>query len=267
MGSIRAYKVAAGTRYEVRYRNPDRTETGKRGFKRKEDAKAYLYSLETSKNRGEFIEASSARVTIGEMGPQWLASQTHLKPSSLRPLEIAWRVYVEPKWANRQVGSIRHSEVQSWVASIDMSATTIIRAYGVLASILDVAVRDRCILENPARGANLPRKVRKEHRYLTHDDVSRLAEAAGERAIIVLVLAYCGLRWGEAVGLRVKDLDMLRRRINVTQNAVEVGDRIEVGTPKSHKRRSVPFPALMAVPLASARPRLTLCSWVQTVAS
>jgi integrase len=55
---------------------------------------------------------------------------------------------------------------------------------------------------------------------------------------------------GEAVGLRVKDLDMLRRRINVTVNAVEVGNAIEVGTPKTHKKRSVPFPALLAIPIA-----------------
>lgn len=55
---------------------------------------------------------------------------------------------------------------------------------------------------------------------------------------------------GEATGLRVKDLAMLRRRINVTVNAVNVGGVIEVGTPKSHKRRSVPFPASLAAPLA-----------------
>jgi integrase len=76
--------------------------------------------------------------------------------------------------------------------------------------------------------------------------------AAGERAPLVLVLAYCGLRGGEAIGLRVQDLDMLRRRINVTVNAVEVGDRVEIGTPKSHKRRSVPFPATLAPVLARA---------------
>jgi len=86
--------------------------------------------------------------------------------------------------------------------------------------------------------------------YFTHDEVSALAIAVGGRGTLILTLAYCGLRWGKTVGLRVKDLDMLRRRINVTVNAVEVGDRIEVGTPKTHKRRSVPFPALLSLPLA-----------------
>ena len=120
-----------------------------------------------------------------------------------------------------------------------------LRIYGVLAGILDVAVKDRRILSNPARDMNLPRKKRKKHVYLSHDQVSALAVASGDYAPLVLVLAYTGLRWGEAVGLRVKDLDMLRRRINVTVNAVEVGSSIEVGTPKTHKK------ALGAVPGAS----------------
>ncbi|BCW69626.1 tyrosine-type recombinase/integrase [Arthrobacter sp. NicSoilB8] len=67
---------------------------------------------------------------------------------------------------------------------------------------------------------------------------------------LVLVLAYSGFRWGEATGLRVKDLDMLKRRFLVTENAVEVGTQIVAGTPKNHKRRSKPFPKFLADLLA-----------------
>jgi integrase len=56
---------------------------------------------------------------------------------------------------------------------------------------------------------------------------------------LVYLLAYTGLRWGEAIGLRVREVDLERRRLKVIVNAVEVGGQIEVGTPKSHKRRSV----------------------------
>lgn len=66
----------------------------------------------------------------------------------------------------------------------------------------------------------------------------------------MLFLAYTGLRWGEAVGLRVNNVDMLRRRILVRANAVNVRGTIVPGTPKSHESRSVPFPAFLAQPLA-----------------
>jgi integrase len=66
----------------------------------------------------------------------------------------------------------------------------------------------------------------------------------------VLVLSYTGLRWGEAVGLRVQDLDVLRKRATVSENAVQTGKRIHVGTPKAHKRRTVPLPGFLLPHLA-----------------
>lgn len=168
-------------------------------------------------------------------------------------MDSAWRVHVQPRWGDVVVSDIRRTAVQQWVADLsgERGATTVIRAYGVLAAILDDAVADRRVLQNPARGVKLPRKQRKPHVYLSHQQVHALADAS-RYPTLVLVLAYCGLRWGEAVGLRVQDLDAPRRRLNVEQNAVEVGGIFEVGTPKSHHRRSVPFPRFLSEPLAAA---------------
>jgi integrase len=254
MGTVNAYSTAAGKRYRVRFRKPDHSEGQKRGFRTKRDAELYLASLETQKSRGEFIDAASGRLPVGALGPQWLSTQTQLKPSSLRPIEIAWRLYVQPRWGHVPIGDIRHSDVQQWISGIssERSATTALRAFGVLASILDTAVRDRQIATNPARGVRLPRKVPKHHRYLTHDEVHALAEASGKHKTLILVLSYTGLRWGEVVGLRVSDFDPERRRLTVVNNAVEVGGNIIIGTPKSHKQRSVPIPAFLLPDVASA---------------
>jgi integrase len=86
---------------------------------------------------------------------------------------------------------------------------------------------------------------------LTHEQVADLAQGAGDHAALVRLLAYTGLRWGEAIGLRVKDVQLEERRIRVSVNAVEVGADIQVGTPKTHKRRSVPFPRLLLSDLES----------------
>src|ERR1700710_208786 len=107
MGSITAYETAAGKRYRVRYRKPDRSQTDKRGFRTKRDAELYLASVEVRKAIGEFIDASASRVTIDELGSQWLAMQTHLKPSSIAVVEVAWRIHVQPKWGRRVLGEIR----------------------------------------------------------------------------------------------------------------------------------------------------------------
>lgn len=58
----------------------------------------------------------------------------------------------------------------------------------------------------------------------------------------MLVLTYCGLRWGELVALRVRDVEFLRRRLTVHDNAVQLGVDHAVGRTKSRKTRSVTVP-------------------------
>src|SRR3954471_9557867 len=114
MGSITSYETANGKRYRVRYRKPDHSQTDKRGFRTKRDAELFLAATEVRKATGEFIDASAARITINEIGAAWMSSQSHLKPSSLAVVEVAWRIHVQPIWGPRVLGDIRHSEVQAW---------------------------------------------------------------------------------------------------------------------------------------------------------
>ncbi|WP_288076302.1 site-specific integrase [Rhodococcus sp. (in: high G+C Gram-positive bacteria)] len=254
MATIESYETKSGKRYRVRYRTPDRKQTDKRGFRTKRDAEAFANTVEVEKLTGTYIAPKLGQITIGELGPDWLARQSHLKPSSYRPVETSWRVHVEPKWGSKRLADVTMTSVEQWITDLGAAgkgATVVIRAYGILAAILDDAVKDRRIARNPARGVdNLPRKKKRAHIYLTHDQVQRLAENAGANGTMVLTMAYCGLRWGEAVGLRVQDVDLLRKRLTITQNAVEVGREVIVGTPKNHKQRSVPVPRFLVVELA-----------------
>lgn len=118
---------------------------------------------------------------------------------------------------------------------------------GVLAGILDVAIDDRRLTNNPARHIrNLPRSgLGKRRVYLSHDQVATLA-ARSAHPTMVLTLAYTGLRWGEANGLRLRSVNRLRRRFVIEENAVMIAYEIHVGTPKTHERRSVPYPPRLA---------------------
>ncbi|HEY2947305.1 MAG TPA: tyrosine-type recombinase/integrase [Micromonosporaceae bacterium] len=58
---------------------------------------------------------------------------------------------------------------------------------------------------------------------MSADQVAALAKAAERNRAVVLVLAYCGLRFGEAAALRVADLDLLRCRIRVERSVTDVG--------------------------------------------
>ena len=248
MGSIHEYSTVHGGRYLVRYKKPDGVHAGRRGFLSRVDASAYLAFIEASIARGRYVDPMSARVTVAELAPAWLAFQAAvLKPSSAHSLHSAWRVHVAPRWANLRLADITHGRVRAWITDLAGShgASTVIRAHGVLAGMLDVAVRDRRLLENPARGIRLPRKTPARRAYLTHAQVSRPAGHARHPGLVYL-LAYTGLRWGEATALRVGDVDPDRRRVHVQENAVSVNGTIHVGSPKTHRTRSVAYPGFVA---------------------
>lgn len=66
----------------------------------------------------------------------------------------------------------------------------------------------------------------------------------------MLFLAYTGVRFGEMAALRVRRLDLLRRRATIAESVTLVrGERVW-GTPKGHERRAVPIPRFLINELA-----------------
>lgn len=254
MATIESYETKAGRRWRVRYRTPDRKQTDKRGFTSKRHAQDFAATVEVKKMRGDYVAPNLGLVTVGELAPAWLArKKVEVKPSTYRALETSWRTHVEEPWSTKRITDIDTDAVEQWITKLTASSTTVVRrAHSILAGILDSAVKARRIAHNPARDVdNLPRRpTSKRHVYLTHGDVERLADESGRHRVLVLVLAYCGLRWGEAIALRVEHLDLLRRRFTVTENAVQISYTIHVGTPKTHHHRTVPVPPFLVDELA-----------------
>ena len=67
----------------------------------------------------------------------------------------------------------------------------------------------------------------------------------------MLFLAYTGVRFGEMAALRVARLDVQRRRAVIAESVTPVqGLGLVWGTDKTHQRREVPIPQLLATELA-----------------
>ena len=215
--TIRQYETKAGKRYEVRYRKPDGSATGKRGFKRKMDADAWgAANVTTAKNVGAYIDPQAGRRLVEDFWHPWLAAKKTKAPSYVETLERDWRVHVAPKWGMREVQSITRDEVQMWVSALaeSKSASVVLRAEGILRALLAKVKADKCIHDNPCDGLELPRKRRKKRVYLSIDQLLALADASDWRRPIVLTLGLYGLRWGEEAcdGRRQSDLLFPDRR-------------------------------------------------------
>lgn len=150
MATIETYRTADGIRYRVRYRTPENKQTSKRGFKTKKEASLFVAKIEVDMAAGEYVNPAAGRATVGELSKVWLMTKRSLKPSAYKPLEIALKVYVLPRWGDVPVGKVKPSAVEAWLTQIAVgeavtnhayaaerakpkSATTVLRALGVLA--------------------------------------------------------------------------------------------------------------------------------------
>jgi hypothetical protein len=169
MATIEAYQTADGKRYQVRYPKPQRTQTKKRGFRTKRDAQEFAATVEVENMTGQYVAPSLGMITVSELASAWLSrKESDVAPSNYRTLEAAWRIHVKPVWGTTRVADVDFGAVELWIAAMGKTsgATVVIRAYGVLAGILDDAVKARRLAANPARGVeNLPKRHGKRHVY------------------------------------------------------------------------------------------------------
>ena len=260
MASIKPYESKTGRLWRVQYRDPAGKARTKQGFKRKSDAQAWAAKNTAALADGEWIAPELGAITVADLAKTWEKSWAHLKPATREINDSTWRIHVKPVWGERQIKSIRQSEVQVWLGSIKKhtsgkksevteelaSPTTVRNCHMVLAQILDLAVQDRMILSNPARGVKLPARSPGVKVYLTPVQLEALVEQSGDMGDLVALLGTTGLRYGEATALRVGDVDFLRRRVRVERNVRHTKDGPVYGTPKSGERRTVAITAWVA---------------------
>ena len=241
-------------RWRARYRDPTAHQRS-RDFPRKIDAQRWLASVEVSIGRGEWLDPDLGDMTLGEWSRTWLSVQSQLKPSTALRYEGLLGNQVYPVWRQTRLRDITHSSVADWVVGLSrsgLSPSSVRHAHRVLSLVLGAAMRDGRLPRNAAAGVSLPRVHASEKRFLSHAQVRKLADAAGDPFdVVVLVLAFTGLRWGELAALRVRDVDLDRRRVHVVRSMTEIRGRAVFGTPKNHQRRAVPLPAFLVDPLRS----------------
>jgi integrase len=145
--------------------------------------------------------------------------------------------------------------VRSWHvrAGRTTGPTALAQSYRLLRAILNVAVADEVIPSNPCRlrGAGTP-KASRPSRALTAVEAMQLADQLGRdrrteryRALL-LVLAFGGLRFGEATALRRSDV-LPGGRLRIERSVRRIGGRWVVGEPKTEAgRRTVTLPEAVA---------------------
>lgn len=162
VGSVTPYETAAGRRYQLLYRKPDRAQTDKRGFKTKREAELFLASIETSKSRGAYVNPTLSRVTVGDWCERWVATRTDLGASTLDRVEGILRRNIRPSLGNVAHGDLNRLQVQQWASALSetQSPWSVRKIVNTLSGAPQLAVDDGRIVADPAAKLKLPKVVK-----------------------------------------------------------------------------------------------------------
>lgn len=169
----------------------------------------------------------------------WLA-QRGLKPRTVEAYRHLLDTALLPAWGSKRIDAITVASVKAWYAGLDASTpTTRAHTYALLRAILQTAYQDDLIAANPCRIRGAGQVKRSTKTVIpTAEQVQAIADAmpSAKYKTMVLIAAWCGLRFGELTELRRFDVLMdgdLPVVIAVRRAVVRVEGRFEVGTPKS----------------------------------
>lgn len=193
----------------------------KRGFDRKGDAVQYAQDREAEARHGLRLgdEPVAGGTTVEAFAATWLAG-LDLRPSSVTTYQ-ARLAHALAQFGARPLASVRKSEVMAWQRGLEskLAATTAAHTASIFGMLMRAAVDDELIGKSPVpakRTKGGAQVVLTE--LLTEAQVLAWGDAMPPHArVMPLVAATTGLRQGELLGLRLPQVDFLRRQVRVTE--------------------------------------------------
>lgn len=240
-------------RWRVRWRDPSGKQRS-RTFTHRRDADRWRTEVEHQVLAGSYIDHAAGRITLKAYAEQWRTSRSWA-PNTATRVESVFRLHLYPVLGDRPIGSIRPSDVQSWVAKL--SKTLAPSTVGVVATnlsgVMKAAVLDRIIPSSPCVGIDLPRVARAEIVPPTPAQLELLvSHSVAKWRAAVMVGAGLGLRVSEALALTVDRVDFLRHSVRVDRQITQHGGAVELSellkTAASY--RTVPLPEVVGRALA-----------------
>lgn len=224
-----------------------------------------------SRSRG-WQDPDAADRPWGEWAREWWESRS-VEPSTLASETYLLDTYLLPKWDTTPLAEITRHRGRAWITELTkterrlsaaetkrrkealekdpdavlqrhyLAASSVQRIAGLFSASLNAAVDAEIIAANPVFRLKLPSRPPAGERFLTHPEFVALIgelDNAFDVAAIAL-MAGCGLRWGEAMGLHRHRLDRTRGWLRVVEVWDPKANQVKA-YPKGKLARDVPLP-------------------------
>ncbi|MGN6218874.1 MAG: tyrosine-type recombinase/integrase [Microbacterium sp.] len=273
-GTVSSYTTQSGeTRYRVAYwverPDGDSVRRFRRGFATERDALNALVEVQVDIRRG--VHVDETRETFNAYAEKYLDS-LRVRPTTLAGYRKHFRVHVLPSSVGRSpIADITKDQLNRFYRQLEqtgrkdrghigesLGAATVRHVHVLISQVLQHALEDGLIRFNPAKRASPPTKLEAAPPEMTtwSAEDARLfldwSESSGDYLWLAwLTLLGTGMRRGEILGLRWKDLDLDNNVITIARAmsyVKEAGSRpvIDFRATKSGRVRNVDIDARLA---------------------
>jgi integrase len=254
------YRLPDG-RQQQRKIGPAWTERGRppAGYFTKRTAEAWLRDTLDAARRRALPGQVATGATFADAAAEWLRYVEHdrdCKPSTLRDYGNVVSSRLLPAFGAMRLEDISTEMVEAWRADLGagrekpLTNRTRNKSLTILGAVMDRACKVYGLQANPVRAVEKLRERYDATRFAFYspEEVHALVRAAGSEqdAAIFLAAAYSGLRRGELIALRWRDVDFERSAIRVAGSFSDG----QLTTPKSGRGRVVPMVPEVAQVLA-----------------
>ena len=185
-------------------------------------------------------------VTFSDAADGWEeANWDRLRFGSYRTYMPCLRRALE-RFGSRDLNSIKTKEVQAWIRELGTvyAYKTVYNHKCLVSQIFDYAIVEmNQDIPNPCDRVKMPAGLKKGARGALSDEERQvIRETSPEDFQLAFLILYTGCRCGEALALRMSDVDMERNVISIHSSVSHHGNQPVIGPPKTEKSvRTVPL--------------------------
>jgi integrase len=213
------------------------------GYFTKRTADAWLRDLLDQARHGTLPGMTRTGATFADAAAEWLRyveQDRRRKPSTVSGYQAIVRAQLLPAFGSMPIESISPATIEAWLAGFDRPSSTRLKALVLMHGIFQRARKVWSLPANPVADVEKPQlSVSADIQVFSPEEVWALVRAADSEqdAALFLTAAFTGLRMGELLALRWRDVDLAGSAVRV-RASYSAG---HLTTPKSGKVRAVPL--------------------------
>ena len=193
--------------WRVKFKRPDGEWDQASGFRTKNDALDHGRDQEAAARAGTWTDPRKAKTPLSAVADMFMTGRA-MAPSTAATRRRFLRSYILPEYANTPVGEIKRWDVGTWAGKLPCAPATASLVVSFLSTLMNAAVDAELIRGNPIANLSLTRAGAQNVQAVVEERVwiypeesialaDRLFPRSASAAMMLLVAAFTGARWGE----------------------------------------------------------------------